>query len=347
MNKRNNIATLVMNSWVLHLLFWSFSFYILLRLFAGSSQVEQIDWIYTSIFISTLIATSIVNLYVSMPFLLQQGSYANYVISLIVLLLSGSLVNYLLFDRWIDTILPGYYFISYYNYWDILKFFIVFVAATSLLKLSKDWFYLNKAQQQLQELEKAKVEAELSALKNQVNPHFLFNSLNVLYSLVRKNAKEAPEAIIKLSDILRYVLYESNTEYVPLHKEIKLVKNYIDLQKYRKGAKVNFHLKVKDEEVQIVPMILLPLIENAYKHSQMTKEKVFNIDIDLNCNSQQLELIIKNSINPDAQKAMEKHSGIGQKNITQRLDHYYPEKYSLDIREENEQYIVNLKIDIA
>ena len=335
-----------MNRWVLHLLFWSFSFYILLHLFSGSSQIERIDWIYTGIFIVTIISAALINLYLLIPFLLQKGRYLFFLVCLIVLLLIASLVNHLLFDRWIDTILPGYYFISYYDYWDISKFFIAFIAVTSLLKLSKDWFYLNKAQQRLQELEKAKVEAELSALKNQVNPHFLFNSLNVLYSLVRKKAKEAPEAIIKLSDILRYVLYEANEEFVPLQKEIKLIRDYMDLQQYRHETKVHFQRNVDDEETPILSMIMLPLIENAYKHGDKSTKNELEIQINLNCSGNKFEFSVENPVSDKARESMEHHSGIGLENIRKRLEYFYPDHFQLEIRNERNRHLVTLMITI-
>ncbi len=174
----------------------------------------------------------------------------------------------MLFDRLIDFILPGYYFISYYNYVDLLKFFLVFLVISTLLHLSKEWFELNENKQKMILLEKEKIDAELKALSNQVNPHFLFNSLNVLYSLSIKNKKETPEAIIKLSDILRYVIYESNRETVELQNEITLINNFIDLQQFRTSpdADIQFLWRLKMKNLPIAPMLFLPLVENSYKH---------------------------------------------------------------------------------
>ena len=149
----------------------------------------------------TLMIPVELNLLLFIPRFLNRKKYVIYSLLFIASLLLFSLFNQLLFDQLIDHILPGYYFISYYSYFDILKFFLVFMVITTLLHLSKEWFDLNEARQRMTLLEKEKIDAELRALSNQVNPHFLFNSLNVLYSLAIKNANETPEAIIKLSDI--------------------------------------------------------------------------------------------------------------------------------------------------
>ena len=111
------------------------------------------------------------------------------------------MVGFVLFDKLVDHILPGYYFISYYEFTDILKFVVVYITVTSLIKLAKSWFELSDTNKRLEALQKEKIETELKALKGQINPHFLFNSLNVLYSLVLKKSDESPDAIIKLSDI--------------------------------------------------------------------------------------------------------------------------------------------------
>ncbi len=169
--------------------------------------------------------------------------------------------NQLLFNYLIDFILPGYYFISYYSFFDILKFFAIFLVLTSLLHLSKEWFELNESRHRIILLEKEKIDAELKALMNQVNPHFLFNSLNVLYSLAMKKRDETPEAILKLSDILRYVIYDSNTDFVDLESEIKLIDNFIELQSYRigKDAKISFINEAKDTNAKVAPMLIFTL----------------------------------------------------------------------------------------
>ena len=182
MINRTTIQKWLLNSWFLHLLFWSLSYYVLLHIFAGSSEIQKIDWIYTAIFMFTLVIAVLPNLYFLVPTLLSKKKYLAFLVAFVVSILLFSYFNYLLFDRLIDYVLPGYYFISYYSFWDIVKFFLVFLSATTLLKLSKEWFTLSEVRQKMARIEKEKVETELKALKNQVNPHFLFNTLNTLYA---------------------------------------------------------------------------------------------------------------------------------------------------------------------
>ena len=174
------ILPIARNSMVQHLLFWSLSFYILLNIFSGSSSFQKIDFIYTGIFLISLLVPVELNSFVFIPRFLNRRRYLIYGFLFLASLVLFSLFNQFLFNRLIDEILPGYYFISYYSYFDILKFFLIFIVVTTLLHLSKEWFELNENRQKVILLEKEKIDAELKALSNQVNPHFLFNSLNVL-----------------------------------------------------------------------------------------------------------------------------------------------------------------------
>ncbi len=227
------ILAITRNNVVQHLLFWGLSFYILLNIFSGSSSFQKIDFIYTSNFLVSLVIPVELNLFMLIPRFLTRKKYLIYIFLFLANLFLFSLFNQFIFNSLIDHILTGYYFISYYSFMDILKFFLIFLVITTLLHLSKEWFELNESRQKMILLEKEKIDAELKALSNQVNPHFLFNSLNVLYSLAINNAKETPEAIVKLSDILRYVIYESNSETVELQSEIKIIENFVELQKFR------------------------------------------------------------------------------------------------------------------
>jgi len=198
------VTRIIQNPLLQHGIFWILSYFILLNIFSLSSTFQRIDYIYTSIFLISLIIPVALNLYVFIPQFLRKNKYLVYGISFLMLLFAFSWINQLIFDRFIDLVLPDYFFISYYSYGDVLKFFGVFMLITTLLQLSKEWFELNRTRQQLILLEKEKIAAELKALANQVNPHFLFNSLNVLYSLAVNQRKESPEAILKLSDIRVY-----------------------------------------------------------------------------------------------------------------------------------------------
>ncbi|MCD4731936.1 MAG: histidine kinase [Bacteroidales bacterium] len=345
-NIKKWILAIARNSMVQHLLFWGLSWSILLNMFTGASSFQKIDFIYTSIFLMTLMIPVELNLLLFIPRFLNRKKYVIYSLLFIASLLLFSFFNQLLFDRLIDHILPGYYFISYYSYFDILKFFLVFMIVTTLLHLSKEWFDLNEARQRMILLEKEKIDAELRALSNQVNPHFLFNSLNVLYSLAIKNAQETPEAIIKLSDILRYVIYESNHETVELHSEIKLINNFIDLQYLRTSpdADIQFDHEMENEKLQIAPMLFLPLVENSYKHGIKGEVGKTFIKMKLMQKGNEVEFLIENNKGISGEPVENQSGGVGLNNIRSRLELIYPKNHTFEMEDGENLFSVKLKI---
>lgn len=196
-----------------------------------------------------------------------------------------------------------------------------------------------------QELAKQKLNAELEALKNQLNPHFLFNTLNNIYSLTLKKSELAPQIILKLSDILSYLLYESNKEKADLKSEISLINDYLELQKLRFGNKLqlNYSVEGKEHVHYIAPILFLPFIENAFKHgvSQQTENKWLNLAIRIT--EYQVFFFIENQIIP---KALYKNNkkGIGLNNVTNRLNLLYKGKHALNISV-SDTYRVELRID--
>jgi len=340
------ILLITRNSMVQHVLFWGLSWYILLNIFAGSSSFQKIDFIYTSIFLVSIIIPVEFNLIYLIPKLLNRKRYVLYALIFIGLMLLFSLFNQVLFNRLIDYILPGYYFISYYSYIDILKFFFVFVVVTTLIHLSMEWFELNESRQKVILLEKEKLDAELRALTNQVNPHFLFNSLNVLYSLAINQAKETPDAIIKLADILRYVIYESNHNYVELTSEVKLIQNYIDLQRLRTtpDSDIRFNEEIEDKNTKIAPMLFLPLVENSFKHGIKGDVGKTFIHIDLSQSNSNIEFVIKNNKGQPGEPA--ENRGVGLNNIRSRLELIYKKNFTFEVEDEERAFTVRLKINL-
>ncbi|MBN2349664.1 MAG: histidine kinase [Bacteroidales bacterium] len=339
------ISKIFRNRIIHHVLFWLLSFYVLLNLFSSSSELYKVDYLYTLIFLFTLLIVVYINLLLLVPKLLRFKKYFLYGIILLIILFAGSLFNVLLFSRFIDFLLPGYYFISYYSFFDIVKFFSVFLFITTLLKLSKEWFQLIESKQKLVETEKEKVEIELKALRSQVNPHFLFNSLNVLYALALKKAKETPEAIIKLSDILRYVIYDSNTDKVKVSSEVILIQNYLDLQNHRidNTSNVVFETDIQDD-LQIPPLLFLPLVENSFKHG--IKADVSDTYVLIKLRSKGQEVIFEIENNKGVTDKIEKKlkHGIGIANIKQRLLLLYPHNHVFSISENEKIFKVFLKI---
>jgi sensor histidine kinase YesM len=266
---------------------------------------------------------------------------------MVINVLIWTLFNLILFDNWIDYVLPGYYFISYYEFKDVFKFFLTFNVVTTLMHLSWEWFTLQEAQQQVTRLEKEKIAAEFKALVQQVNPHFLFNSLTVLYSLALDNSKETPAAVLKLSDILRYTLHDSEKAFVSIGSEADLIENYIDLQRYRlaETVRISFQKSLVNQNLDIHPMLLLPLVENSFKHGLLEATENSFVEMELLSAKNQIEFVIRNSRAEEAKNmTLTANGGIGLKNVRERLRLAYGENATLSVVSDKESFSVHLII---
>jgi hypothetical protein len=216
---------------------------------------------------------------------------------------------------------------------------LFFLFLSAVLKFTIDWFLNERIQR---DLENQRLTAELAFLKSQINPHFLFNSLNTIYSLAYQRSETTPEAVLKLSEIMRYMLYECNDNKVDLVKEIQYLQNYIDLQKIRFGSKAFIDFKVEGnvENQQIVPLMLIAFIENGFKHgvanNPMTPIRLL-IDVD----EAHLHFYMQNKKHSNNR---DPSGGIGLNNVKRRLDLLYPGKYNLDIKDEPGTYTVELSL---
>lgn len=340
------IQQLARNRWLQHFLFWAISFYVLLRFFAYENEIFKSDIIFTSLFHLSVLLVVYLNLRLLIPKILQKNKVLWYAISIVGLIVLGIKANEFTFNYLSDIIFPQYYFISYYEFQELAYFFIIYWAVSTLLKFSKAWFTLNEARKKLQRLEAEKLKAELKGLKSQVNPHFLFNALNSIYALALDNEKHTPTAILKLSEVLRYMLYESNEPTVPLEQEVKYLKDYIEVQEIRLEADafIDFQIVGNIKKVEIAPLLLIPFVENGFKHglkSDITQKK---LTIILEVNEQQ---IIFKTINYKGEKDETiKSSGIGLENVKRRLDLIYPNTHELKIHEETDFFKIDLMINI-
>lgn len=337
------------NRIVQHVLFWTASFTFLVNFFKTSGELTKIDFIYTFLFHISLAAAVYVNIWLLIPLLLRKSRYLLYLGSVVALIYLAALLNQLTFEKLVDIILPGYYFISYYELDDILKFVFVYVALSSLLKLSKGWFMLMETNRKLLLLEKEKTAAELQALKSQVNPHFLFNSLNNIYSLSLDGSPQTPEVILRLSDLMRYMIYESNEPEVPLKKELTCIRNYIELQKIRSGkeASISYDFTGKIEDQKIAPLLFLPFIENGFKHGVKAETTGGFINIRISLNDKDLYFSVENNKGQVDEVENEQGRGIGLQNAKRRLELIYPDKHVLEIDDREDIYTVKLKIVLS
>lgn len=228
--------------------------------------------------------------------------------------------------------------------------FIVFLAIS--IKQVKRAFYM---QQEKNELEKTTLttelklkEAELKLLKAQVHPHFLFNTLNNLYGLTLEKSDEAPNLVLRLSDILDYILYRCDEKLVPLEEEINMLKNYLEIEKIRYSEKLALEADFpqKTGTLKIVPLIILPFVENAFKHGVSKFPGDAYVKIKISLVDKNLIFRIDNSRNNAAKKEENYTKGIGLTNVKKRLDLVYPGKYILNIEKQSEKFSVNLTLEL-
>lgn len=210
------------------------------------------------------------------------------------------------------------------------------------IRVTGNWYHTESMQR---DLEKSRVEAELQNLKSQLNPHFLFNTLNNIYCLIAFSPDRAQGAVHDLSRLLRYVLYDSNQKYVPLEKELDFIRNYVELMRIRLPEHVSLDLQIDDQRKgcgMIAPLLFISLIENAFKHGVSNNLPSF-IRICITYDKTEVHCRIKNSYFP--KNGQDKSgSGIGLVNLEKRLELIYPESYSFRHEQEGDTYIADLQI---
>ena len=220
---------------------------------------------------------------------------------------------------------------------------VIIVSAFKLLKLNlKHTEEAKKLETKILETQLKLKEQELNYLKMQIHPHFLFNTLNTMYGFALKKADETPEMILKLSNLLDYLLYQVDKPFVLLSDEINHINDYIELEKMRFSDKLHIHFETENilADAKISPMLLLPFVENSFKHGSL-KNGILNVNIKLYCENKSIFFDIENTsnINDVSEK------GIGLENIKKRLDILYIDQYSLNISNENGIFKVNLKLN--
>ena len=218
-------------------------------------------------------------------------------------------------------------------------------ASALMLKFGKHWYHHQHRSLQLQ---KENTEAQLQLLTAQVHPHFLFNTLNNVYSKTQKESPQGSQMIMGLSDLLRYVLYEGRKSLVPLDKELQMILEYINLEKIRYGNKLDLHYLVTDKtkDIYIAPLLLLPFVENCFKHgtSSMLQNPWINLTIEVKDTTLVMKLMNGKT---NTNEIVPKKQGIGIDNVRKRLELLYKHKHELQIREEEEVFIVDLKIELV
>ena len=252
----------------------------------------------------------------------------------------GVALHYFSFNHLSDILFPEFYLTSYYSIWEVTQYCGIFLILTTLLKLAQDWYDIKDRELKLI---KENHQAQLSSLKSQINPHFLFNSLNNIYAISGDNPDAVRKYIIKLSDALRYMIYETDEKVVPLQEEINYLKDYVALEQLRMNDpnSVQFSYPENTSEL-IAPLILLPLVENCFKHCNKQSP---DIEISIELKETNLQLIASNAIvktdHPD-----QNAGGLGLENLEKRLSLLYPDRHKLTVQVADESYRTTLMIDL-
>lgn len=336
-----------------HIFFWLISVFLLSLLFYFYDEKLSINLIVKSVITNLFFFIAVyINLYILIPKFLKQKNYIFYFFWLIVLL---SLTSFGLQISFIypfrklhgltnefttfNTNLHSAYFFST----------LLYVGITSILRLIKDWISLQDLNLRLVKIEQQKLEAELKTLKGQLNPHFLFNSLNNIYSLALIKSDKVPELILKLSDLMRHIIYESKENFISLEKELDFVNNFIELQKIRTSekSKIIYNIIGPIPAAKIAPMLFEPFIDNAFKHGLPGIDDGDFIHITFNFeNSDYLVFSITNNFEEIYSKRSQ-NSGIGLKNVQQRLKLLYQaNEFNLKILRNNHLHKVTLDLKL-
>lgn len=224
--------------------------------------------------------------------------------------------------------------------WDEMSFMIF----TGMIKFAVDWFELENKKR---ELENQKLTAELNYLKAQINPHFLFNTLHNLNYLTQIKSDQATEVIVKLSNIMRYMIYDSNKPKVPISKEISYIKDYLSLEGIRLNNKfeLTFDTSEVNDQLEIAPLVFIPFVENAFKHGISDEQTENWLRVKLSSQHNQLTFKVENSLSPN-KVLKDEPSGFGLKNVERRLALSYPDKHNLQVISQNDKFSVQLKIEL-
>ena len=345
---KNRFILNLLGRFILHLLFWCLVLFFFSYFFGAESKNFN-DTLSFSLFLMPItIATTYVSIYKLIPDYLITKRYLLFgLYSLYTFIISGYLIMVSIFFSFIflanfkydamNPVTKNILFVTIAVY-----LVVILVSAFKLLKLNlKHAEKTKKLETKILETQLKLKEQELNYLKMQIHPHFLFNTLNTMYGFALKQANETPEMILKLSNLLDYLLYQVDKPFVLLTTEINHIKDYIELEKLRFNDTLHIDFKYENilESIKVPPMLLLPFIENSFKHGSLNNG-ILSIKIYLIYSNKNLFFNIEN----DFTKPEISSNGIGLENIKKRLDLLYKENYTLTIDATDSVFKVNLKL---
>ncbi|MEI6124002.1 MAG: histidine kinase [Bacteroidota bacterium] len=335
---------------LLHFAFWVlFAIMPLSTLFFSDQPLPLLSVVY----IVSVYLLHILNFYVAyfvlVPLLFRKKKVLIYVFGSLAFVLVFALIRLLIIKTFfhyihipLDADMTKFLSNPYNMLFEYIVHSFVFTAYAFLLRSTFEWF---GSQKQKSELINQNQASELALLRYQINPHFLFNTLNNIYSLVYKKDEKAPGAVMKLSEILHYTLYKANTEMVQLDNEIGYLKSFIELQSLRvtDANFVQFDVQGNTAQRTIVPMLLLPFVENAFKHCDKQVASP-GIVIRIKINENDIEFFCKNYLTSPNPYSTDDVGGIGLQNIKRRIELLYPKKHELYINTSETEFVVYLKL---
>lgn len=297
------------------------------------------NFMYVVVFHLSIMGAVYFNLKFLLVRYLNKSQFLKYITCVIALVFGTAVLNYSTFNYFIDKLFPSLYYISYFKIWELIVIVKIYMVTSILVFLFVQYFEMLIARRDA-------ARNELSALKAQINPHFLFNNLNTIYSMASQKDERTPETILKLSDFLRYILYDTAGETIPLQKEVEIIETYISLQKERINSEitsVEFEPKGDFSEVKIAPLLLLPLVENCFKHGIGKSKGKIKIQIELE--DKNLRFCTFNTV--ALRETSNENGGIGIANVEKRLNLIYPDQHSFEFQEEDGIFKLEMRIQLA
>ena len=344
MNLSDKLYYLYSKRWVQHASFWLvFLILVATRFFQMEIENLNLEITVEALQFCLIIPLTYFNLRVLIPRLWNNGRYQQYIIAILsseaITIMALALVFYYIPNHQLKMKMADSHLKVFF-----MMFFKtnVFVASTSLFHFVKEWIKLKDENLKFTEKAQEHLEAELSLLKGQVNPHFLFNTLNNLYSMSLHNSKKTPDMILKLSQLISYMLYECKDETVCLEQEITFIKNYIELEAIRVEDIAEVHF----EGYKIPPLLFIPLVENAFKHGIASEKEHSDIFIQIHIDENQIELKTKNPLGETKLPENSTHNGLGLENVRKRLELLYPNQHSFKISKENKHFKAQLVLQM-
>ena len=347
---KNKVYTSLTSREAIHLGFWFLLYTFLCIIERFNKPLEPLGLIMSKQLISLLFYACLVyiNFLFLMPEYLNKKRFWEYIGLIILISIVITPLKLIATYLVLSMDLPKQQEFLISNYYPYFLYSFAILVLSSLIKIVSDW---GKQLKENQELETKTMQTELQLLKSQINPHFLFNTLNNLYALTLKKSAKAPEVVIKLSEMLRYMLYECNEKKVPLRKEIHYLENYLELEKLRQpdGMDIRFDVVGLDKDYQVAPLLFIAFVENSFKHGLNTNLQEGFVHMLLLIEDNQVNFQITNSKSnqlPISNHGDKKSGGIGLVNVKRRLDLMYPNKYELNINETPNAYEVLLELNL-